>query len=276
MIKVDRPKGSAPPGLAKAAAKELRANLVALKKHEKQSFAAYSTHDSKAALAQVFGRKCAFCESLLAGTQPGDIEHYRPKGNVIVEDLVTGKRTELPGYFWLAAKWSNLLLSCADCNRPRTQLDYDHIGRVIGKSNFFPIANEAYRASGPKGIALEDPLLLNPCVDDPTAHLEFKANGHVDPAVANGVPSQKGLATIRYCGLARLELLQMRARHQRIVMAAIRHTVAALDAGQDPGADLDDLVGFLDRKEAYVALTRTLVRAHMGPFLQSLGLNQQL
>jgi len=276
VIKIERPKGSAPPGLAKAAAKELRANRAALKKNEKPTFDAYSTPASKAALAQVFGRKCAFCESLLAGTQPGDIEHYRPKGKVIVEDPITGARTELPGYFWLAAKWSNLLVSCADCNRPRTQPDCDGVGRVIGKANFFPVANEAFRASGPKGMAQEDALLLNPCLDDPTAHLEFRADGRVEAAVVNGIPSQKGLATIRYCGLARLELLQMRARHRRIVMAAIRHTVAALEAGQDPGADLDDLVGFLERKEAYVALTRSLVREHMGPFLQSLGLDQLL
>ncbi|OEZ00987.1 hypothetical protein BIY45_08875 [Stenotrophomonas sp. BIIR7] len=122
----------------------------------------------------------------------------------------------------------------------------------------------------------EDALLLNPTLDDPNDHLEFRADGRIEPVVINGVPSQKGLATIHHCGLARLELLQMRARHRRIVMAAIRHTVAALEAGLEPGADLDDLVGFLEPKEAYVALTRSLVREHMGPFLQSLGLDQLL
>lgn len=276
MIKVDRQKGSPPPGLTAAAAAELRANRIALKNKQKPTFRAYSTAEAKAALAMVFGRKCAFCESLLLGTQSGDIEHYRPKGKVVVVDSATGARTDLPGYFWLAAKWSNLLISCADCNRPRTQLDHDGVGRVIGKSNYFPVMDEACRAVGPRGIPGEIPLLLNPCLDDPAAHLEFKPDGRIEAVSVNGISSAKGEATIRYCGLARLELLQMRARHQRIVMAAIRHTVAAMIAGQDPGADLDDLVRFLEPHEAYVALTRSLVRTHMGSFLQSLGLDALL
>lgn len=84
MIKIRRPKGSAPPGLAKSAARELRSNRKALKNNEKLAFNAYSSDAVKAALKKVFGRKCAFCESLLLGNQPGDIEHYRPKGEVVV------------------------------------------------------------------------------------------------------------------------------------------------------------------------------------------------
>lgn len=182
----------------------------------------------------------------------------------------------MAGYYWLAAKWSNLLVACADCNRPRTQTDHDGDDRVIGKSSFFPVANESHRAASPKGIGLEVPLLLNPCEDDPAEHLEFLQDGRVQPVKVAGAPSPKGVATIHYCGLARLELLQMRARHRRIVMAAIRHTVAALEAGHDPGADLDDLVAFMHPHEAYVALTRSLVKTHLSQYLHSLGLDQLL
>jgi len=276
MIKIERPKGSIPHGLAKSAAKELRSNRKALKNKQKLKFDAYSSDAVKQALAKIFGRKCAFCESLLMGNQPGDIEHYRPKGNVVVVDPVTNAKATVPGYYWLAAKWTNLLVACADCNRPRRQADLDGGGRVMGKSNFFPVEDEKFRAAGPKGIGREVPLLLNPCVDDPTEHLEFLHDGRVQAVKVAGEPSPKGVATIHYCGLARLELLQMRARHRRIVMAAIRHTVAALEAGHDPGADLDDLVSFMDPHEAYVALTRSLVRTHLGPYLQSLGLGPLL
>lgn len=276
MIKIERPMGSAPLGLARSAARELRSNRKALKNNQKLKFDAYSSDSVKAALAEIFGRKCVFCESLLMGNQPGDIEHYRPKGNVVVVDPVTNVKTKRPGYYWLAAKWTNLLVACADCNRPRTQPDHDGQDRVIGKSSFFPVEDEQLRAASPKGIGRENPLLLNPCVDDPAEHLEFLEDGRVQAVRIAGVLSPKGVATIHYCGLARLELLQMRARHRRIVMAAIRHTVAALEAGHDPGADLDDLIDFMAPHEAYVALTRSLVRAHLGQYLQSLGLNKLL
>lgn len=35
----------------------------------------------------------------------------------------------------------------------------------------------------------------------------------------------------------------MRARHGRMVLAAIRHTLAALEERREPGADLEDLAG---------------------------------
>ena len=53
----------------------------------------------------------------------------------------------ISGYYWLAATWPNLLLSCADCNRPRTQDDCDGNARVIGKANFFPLVDETKRAN---------------------------------------------------------------------------------------------------------------------------------
>ncbi|RMO89916.1 hypothetical protein ALQ32_01383 [Pseudomonas syringae pv. tagetis] len=280
MIEIERPKNSTPAGLAKDGARELRKNRAALKRglkeDEKLKFKAYSKEAVKQALADIFGRKCAFCESILLGTQAGDIEHYRPKGEVHALDSVTGKNAPLPGYYWLAAKWSNLLIACADCNRPRTQLDFDNTNRVIGKSTHFPLANLAGRAKGPVGLNLEQPLLLNPCADNPSDHLVFLDDGRVEAISIGGAPSQRGVATIHCCGLARSELLQMRARHRKIVMAAIRHTVSALEAGIDPGADLDDLITMLHPKEAYVAFTRMLVRKYMAPYLVSLDLDALL
>ncbi|SFQ40895.1 hypothetical protein SAMN03159339_0365 [Variovorax sp. 770b2] len=57
-------------------------------------------------------------------------------------------------------------------------------------------------------------------------------------------------------------------------MAAIRHTIGALEEGRDPGADLDDLVALLDVRDGeYVAFTRMLVKKHMSVYLKTLDLD---
>ncbi|MNE99979.1 hypothetical protein D3C80_1987340 [compost metagenome] len=94
----------------------------------------------------------------------------------------------------------------------------------------------------------------------------------MEARLIDGVPSLKGKASIHYLGLARAELLQMRARHGRMVRAAIRHTVDALEGHREPGADLEDLVAFLDPKEAYVAFSRMLIHKHMSKYIKTLGL----
>ena len=271
MIKVERPRDSTPVGLIRRGRAELRKQL--LLEPKKRVFKEYSSDAVRGKLAELFGRKCMFCESLLAGTQSGDVEHYRPKGKVVVyPKTATAAAHVIPGYFWLGAKWPNLLLSCSDCNRPRTQDDFDGNARVIGKANFFPLADETKRANETWRIRQEEPLLLNPCIDDPAEHLVFLEDGRVAARVIDGVPSAKGEASIYYLGLARAELLQMRARHGRLVRAAIRHTVSALKEGRDPGADLDDLEGFLMPHEPYVAFSRMLIYKHMSEHVAALGL----
>ena len=97
------------------AAVELAANRQKVAAGKKRSFSVYSNPDVKAALADVFGGKCAYCESRYDRTQPVDVEHYRPKSEVKVGEVKVG------GYWWLAAVWSNLLPSCIDCNRARSK-----------------------------------------------------------------------------------------------------------------------------------------------------------
>jgi uncharacterized protein (TIGR02646 family) len=274
MIRVKRPIGSTPAVLRKGGIgrQELAANEILIKAGEKPKFDAYRDETVRDALHALFGRKCAFCESILLGTQSGDIEHYRPKGRVRVLTPGANKADTKDGYYWMAARWQNLLLACADCNRPRTQDDGNGKKRVMGKASFFPLANEANRATHFKQVRKENPLLIHPCIDEPAHHLEFNDLGGISARDSGNGPSAKGAATIEYCGLARVELLQMRARHRRMVMAAIRHIIDAMENKRDPGSDLDDLVQMLDPKEAYVAFTRHLVRKHLAPYLIALGL----
>src|SRR5262249_38675962 len=77
-------------------------------------------------LIRLFNGKCAYCESKFTVSQPGDVEHFRPKGRVVDDNFKpirvqhpTKGEIEHPGYYWLAYEWKNLLPSCADCNRFR-------------------------------------------------------------------------------------------------------------------------------------------------------------
>lgn len=54
-----------------------------------------------------FRGKCAYCEDVIEGNQPGDVEHYRPKkevrdiDNQIITRVKDGERFSHPGYYWL-------------------------------------------------------------------------------------------------------------------------------------------------------------------------------
>lgn len=275
MIKVDRAAVTAPDLLEAAGGVgdvERQHNLLQKQNGGKQRFEAYGRPEVRTALTAVFGRKCCYCESLILGTQPGDVEHYRPKARVAVHDAVRAVVSYKDGYYWLASRWSNLLISCADCNRPRTQPDADDVVRTIGKANFFPLQDEALRAFGVDGVARESPLLLDPCVDDPAQHLRFTDKGQIEAAELDGAPSERGGATIFYCGLARAELLQMRSRHRRLVMGTVRAVRDALERSEDPGEHLEDLIAMLDPKEPYVAFTRQLIKLHLSVHLAALGM----
>jgi len=63
--------------------------------------------------------------------------------------LDDGSKKE-PGYFWLAAQWDNLFLSCNDCNGERAQVELPSGSeRLMGKLDRFPLTDETKRASAP-------------------------------------------------------------------------------------------------------------------------------
>jgi uncharacterized protein (TIGR02646 family) len=154
----------------------------------------YRDPDVKAPLEKLFYNKCAYCETGGLAGFPWDVEHFRPKGSV-AED------SSHPGYYWLAYTWTNIYPSCVFCNqRRRDQRTFDDptVGPATGKLDQFPIADERNRARTPDDpLEAEDPLLLDPCRDQPDQHLMFDAAGRVSSR--GGSP--KGDATIRVFGL---------------------------------------------------------------------------
>src|SRR5262249_13066737 len=146
----------------------------------------------------------AYCEVQLTGNQPGDVEHYRPKNDLVdengrsIQHPKTGE--EHPGYYWLAYDRQNLLPSCIECNRPSTS----RTGQRLGKRTQFPIAGT--RAFGPlDDIAKEMPLLLNPLSDDPEQHLIYDETTGI---VSGTTP--EGRETVRLLALNRDGLLSAR------------------------------------------------------------------
>lgn len=189
---------------------------------EKPGFDAYRGDDVKRTLEEAFHHKCAYCESSYGPVMPLDVEHYRPKAKVTVTTLVDGKEKGVltpPGYYWLASEWTNLLPSCADCNRPRAQDLPDNLRATAGKANQFPVKSEKRRAAKPGDEAREPRLLLHPYFDDPAEHLRFVIDdaagfrdGEVEP-VRRGTrktKSPQGVASIAVYALQRRGLIDAR------------------------------------------------------------------
>src|SRR5258705_11060485 len=109
-------------------------------------------------LIKLFQGKCAYCESKIVVNQPGDVEHFRPKGRVVDENfrpikIRHKKKGEMnhPGYYWLAYEWNNLFPSCIVCNRfrksgPSAEPVVNRADAGAGKADPFPLEDEALRA----------------------------------------------------------------------------------------------------------------------------------
>ncbi|HEX9921274.1 MAG TPA: retron system putative HNH endonuclease, partial [Anaerolineae bacterium] len=117
-------------------------------------------------LKEMFHDKCAYCEAKITHVAYPHIEHYRPK-------------KKYPQYTF---EWKNLLLACGICNGS------------AHKGDNFPLQD------GDE----DNPLLLNPCEDDPAQHLQFE--------YARVVPlSERGRQTCKLLGLnTRDELFDQR------------------------------------------------------------------
>lgn len=189
------------------------------------AFSAYRADEVKEALERMFHGKCAYCEARYAGTQPMDVEHWRPKGKVV------DGGTEYGGYYWLASEWTNLLPSCVDCNRQRTQtIAPDGVKRSVGKAMSFPLEEGSPRATRRGETEREKPLLLDPCNDRPEEYLEFVADGVVRPR--GGTARAKARASIDTYALNRSGLVEERRRLLRLIeqrIATIEQLMRILD-----------------------------------------------
>ncbi|MBK4725338.1 hypothetical protein [Pantoea agglomerans] len=172
-------------------------------------FKVYKDKLLTAQLSTIFRKKCAYCESAFAHVSPSDIEHFRPKNEIQTQDGQYFK----PGYYWLAGEWSNLLISCIDCNRAREHRvpgQPDHVLR--GKNSQFPLTNEVNRVRSHLGnIFVEESyrLLINPCIEDPEQYFTYDTEGLIHPRIPD---DERALMSIHVYALQRGELVLERKR----------------------------------------------------------------
>lgn len=181
--------------------------------------------------------KCAFCESKVAHISYGDVEHFRPKAGWRQAE---GEPLGLPGYYWLAYEWTNLFLACTLCNQQF-------------KKNLFPLQTSARRARSHKeDVTAEDPLLLDPTVDDPEAFISFREEV---PYAVDG--NARGEATIHTLGLRRDALAEQRRKHLTLVK-----TLQRLIELRDPEATKARklLESMQQDSGEYAAMTRAFLR----------------
>jgi hypothetical protein len=268
MIHVERP--PEPDGVRQALAKRGRSDglteLQKARKYYRQKpaptkafpFACYKAWEVCRALDELFHEKCAYCESSYRAVDSRDIEHFRPKGGV----------TESPkhqGYWWLAAVWRNLLPSCPPCNQRRRQTVFDpHMtleeferarqqesNRLAGKANSFPVRHDNWVTTEKETIAVEDPLLINPCEQDPSEHLEFvfdwnhqtfiweadPINALLRPRSSAGQEDPYAKASIGIYGLNRAGLVRERAAHLKTLQWLCQPVVDLVhELGDSPSA----------------------------------------
>jgi uncharacterized protein (TIGR02646 family) len=249
-------------------------------KASKKSFKFKVYGSAREKLLEIFKGKCSYCEGPIESNQPGDVEHYRPKGGVLI-----GKDLK-PGYYWLAAAWDNLLISCNDCNRQRKQL-IKGIGRInAGKLNQFPLADEKRRAKRPKDVEKEVPLLINPYKENPEKLLVFILDEDNDvlvkPARKKGLIKLKAEKSIEVYALQRSGLVSGRSKLARNIlmdMAAILKIKCRLEREPSNKALEESLIEgielmtakYLELDQPYTAMARCLI----SPFVARIaGINQ--
>jgi uncharacterized protein (TIGR02646 family) len=115
---------------------------------------AFGKEEFRDALENCQGPKCCFCEKPIYN---GAIEHFRPKK---AWQQTRGGALNRPGYYWLAYSWSNMLLSCTECN----QADQ--------KGNLFPV-NGLRATDHTMDCEAEQNLIINPSVEDPSISITF-------------------------------------------------------------------------------------------------------
>jgi len=256
--------GSASPGGI-----ETKKAIAAVRRREKFEYKAYKADDVVAALRTMFNKKCAYCEFPYAAGGPEDIEHFRPKGGVLI-----GGKLKTPGYYWLGAEWTNLLPACPDCNRKRRK-EFEHGVDVSGKANIFPVEDEKKRWRRHRDACEEFHLLLNPCDDRPESHLEFLRGGVIRAKKRGGAESLRGSHSIEVFGLRRTDLVEQRAEKERLVRTAIERALKATEIAvgersakrrreqEQLASDLlSDARKLLEPQQPYLAVARAVFKEY--------------
>jgi len=284
MIKVDRQSVNIPDILTNPKRTGLKETTKAINYYANPNvlkpfkFSAYSKPEVKSTLINLFKEKCAYCESRFLHVYSGDVEHFRPKGQI------AGIPNPKPGYYWLAAHWDNLLLSCRNCNQKLKHLTVGNTKKItMGKMDQFPLLPQGLHVRTPNDkIEDEEPfrLLINPCKENPEDYFKYDIkSGVIIPKRKIGKQRKMADASIKVYVLQRVPLVQARERKSIEILAQIQRVKEAVknvsDFIDNPSSvkkiyfdkilkkELKKLRLFLNPKEEYLGLARQVIKAFL-------------
>lgn len=202
--------------------------------------------------------KCAYCESRIKPTAKGDLDHFRPKTEILEykdqgrrkssprqkDRKRQGKISTKPGYWWLAYSWSNWVLACSSCNSEWKGSQFPRkITQFFGESEL-----------------IEECLIINPfdCADVHN-HFEFKLDGDITPL------TKQGEHTVKCCGLDRWDLVGERARMIELYLGCLLDFQLAREENilQLANSALLRVANMCDADAAYAGMIRYLVDSQL-------------
>jgi hypothetical protein len=172
-------------------------------------------------------KKCWYCETQVDRADNA-VDHFRPKGRVAE---ATNPHS---GYRWLAFEPSNFRYSCTFCNSKRKGIGG---GAGGGKTDRFPLVDEAARVYGQGDPDLEQPMLLDPCEFDDWELLGcMRENGKACPTRQDPLERRRVDASI---GIFHLDYEPTVKRRHRTAVQFLSDVEQAkmlfLSADTDPG-----------------------------------------
>jgi uncharacterized protein (TIGR02646 family) len=257
MIYVDRSRVKVPEVLESIPARNARYEIELLLRRDAEYLAQRRMpfqqdiwSGTREALDDLFRGKCAYCETSVSKGNFDHIDHFRPFQGA--EDL-DGNTSHLH-YSWLAYEWDNLFLTCPICTRSSSIGP----GSRIGKGSRFPV--EGPRAPLLSSLStcrqVEQPLLIDPCHDNPEHHLKFNEGGICESL------TPKGKVTIELLGLNRVQLVKARREAAQQMQRLLQNYILHYDTLGNETDMRAALIEALGGKAEYTA-TRRAVFEHM-------------
>lgn len=280
MIKVDRNIIQPPDILTNPNGRGVKETSRAIEYYSKaivskpMKFTVYSNSEVKDTLIKLFKEKCAYCESKFLHVYSGDVEHFRPKGQIAEAP------NPKPGYYWLASNWDNLLLSCRNCNQKLKHLTVGKTEKeTMGKMDQFPLDDGGVHIQNhKKDISEEEPfrLLINPCRENPEDFFKYDIeSGVIVPKPTTRKEKKMAEESIRVYVLQRVPLVQARERKAIQILAQIQRVKEAIKNVSDFAdnsssikkiyfdkilkKELKKLKQFLSPNEEYLGLAKQII-----------------
>lgn len=191
----------------------------------------YAHPEIKGALGEMFGAKCAYCESRVTAVSYQHVEHFRPQSV----------------YPRLAYDWDNLLLACTVCNSGYKRDQFPLIDGIEPRE--CPAAPCSLDGS-------DHSALVNPCIDDPEDFFTFEDEWIV-------CLNDRARLTRDVCGLNREDLKDSR-KELLILVEAVAKAFLFYDKQGDQERRTEfarTLKRYLHPSTSYFAMTRAKLLA---------------